>query len=1103
MQALVDSGAQGCYVSAHAVKKAGLSRLRKQEPYPLHVATGELMPKGHKITHEVKRVTLSIQEHEEKIDLDVFGPAIHDVILGLPWLREHNPRIDWKSKVFEFECCGLGATASQPTHQRSLMVDESNIAIQCNSAERKADSTGSSQDRKPNSADTDKRPTDHEARGKEQSATPEIPEPYKKFEHLFQEVVDEQALPKHQPWDHEIVLQEGKTPTFGPIYQLSDRELMVLREYIDKSLAKGYIRPSKSPAGYPIMFVPKKDGTDRLCVDYRQLNDITVKNRYPLPNIKELRDRLSRAKIFTALDLRDGYHLIRIKEGEEWKTAFRTRYGHYEYTVMPFGLTNAPATFQELINNVLRPYLDITVIAYLDDILIYSENEEQHTGHVLEVLQALDEYSLRLKLKKCEFHKTKVNFLGYVVGTHGVQMSEEKIEVIKNWPTPTTVTEIQSFLGFVNFNREFIKDYSKIAIPMTRLTRKDTPWNWDNKADNAFRTLKKACIKPPCFRIFVSGVPLKFETDASDLALGGCASIYIDGKWHPIAYYSRKFSGPEERYDVHDKELLAIVACLQHWRVYAESCSELTIYTDHKNLTHFTTTKVLNRRQTRWAELLGQYKFKIVYTPGRENGRADALSRRPDIAGTKEVINTAILQQNNDGTLGPSRAMNGILKIRNDLPEDQQEKIIRQHHDDPVHGHPGITRTMELIKRNYEFSKMKEKVTTFIAKCEHCQKNKHSTHAPYGEMQAQELPDTPWTDISMDFVTGLPTSKDPTTNVAYDAILVVVDRFTKYAEYIPFRKDYNAVQLANVIHDRIIRHHGIPKSITSDRDKLFTSNFWTTLLAAIGTKRKLSTAYHPETDGQTERTNRTMKTYLRIYANDRQNNWVQLLPMAQMAYNNKTSESTGQTPFYANHGRHPNLFTRTLPSIKTEAATATAEELKKTHEELRESLEKAQRQSISYVNQKRKMAPQLKKGDRVYLLTKNLRTTRPSKGLDNIYVGPFLIKAQNGPVTYTLDLPPDAKIHPRFHVKLLKPADPETPLQKTFHYEPEEDNEFDVERILAHRTTRHGTEYLIKWLGYPDSENTWEPKTNLTNCRRKLAQYHQQPQRSRDHPPRK
>jgi len=1088
MKALLDSGAQSNYISSRAVWLAGLRPTRKKDPYPLRVANGEPMPEESEITHEVTAVPLQIQRHHEELTLDAFGMATHDVILGLPWLRKHNPDIDWKNRRLSLERCGCGTTTSKPTQRTLQLVDEKEI--------NNISSHKTRQDRAVDSTDAEC-PTGHEVRVKEtESAPPDIPDEYKGYIELFRDDKTATALPKHKPWDHEIVLQEGKEPTFGPLYGLSEKELGVLREYIDENLKKGFIRPSESPAGFPILFVPKKDGKLRPCIDYRKLNDITIKNRYPLPNISELQDRLAGAQHFTALDLRGAYNLIRMKEGEEWKTAFRTRYGHYEYLVMPFGLTNAPATCQALINNVLRAHLDIFVVAYLDDILVYSRTMPEHIQHVKTVLKCLGQADLRLKPEKCEFHKDEVEFLGFVVGRHGVKMSATKTQVVKDWPTPTTVKGIQEFLGFVNFNRRFIKDYSLKALPLTKLTRKDTPFKWEQAQEDAFQSLKQACVEPPTMITFESNKPLRIETDASDLALGACATQERDGLWHPIAYYSRKFSGPEERYDVHDKELLAIVSALEHWRIYAESCSDLTIYTDHKNLVHFTTTKTLNRRQVRWSEMLGQYKFRILYTPGKDNGRADALSRRNDLAGSKTINQHAILGINHDGSLGPSQQLNNMMRVQTEqripsqVPVELENEIISRHHDDPLHGHPGITRTMELIKRHYEFSHMKDKVTKYIKNCVDCQQNKHSTHAKYGEMQAMEPPTAPWTNITMDFVTQLPISKDPVTGYAYDSIFVVVDRFTKAAEMIPFRHSYTAEQLARVFLDRIIRHHGIPESIISDRDKLFTSNYWTTLLAAIGTKKKLSTAYHPQTDGQTERTNQTMETYLRIYSNQQQDNWVSLLPMAQIAYNNKLSEATGTTPFFANHGRHPNLFTRSLDTnIQTESAISSVARLKEVHQKSLENITKAQSRAISYVNQKRKTAPQLKEGDKVYLLTKNLRTRRPTKKLDHVKVGPFFISKQISPVNYRLTLPKDAKIHPVFHISLLEPADPRTPVQKDFHYQVEEETEWEVEKIIQHRKTRQGDEYLVKWLGYPDSENTWEPITHLTNCRQLLQQY--------------
>lgn len=496
------------------------------------------MPGDAAVTHEVRNEPLRIQNHQEQIDLDVLSTATHDVILGLPWLRKHNPRINWKDHQLSFDGCGCSTTTIPPTQRTPQLVDEKEISNISSTHKTR-------QDRAVDRADAG-RPPGHKATVKEKtSAPPAIPDIYRQYARMFEEELTAKALPKHKPWDCEIKLQEGKEPPFGPIYGLSEKELEVLREYIQENLKKGFIRPSESPAGFPILFVPKKDGKLRPCIDYRKLNDITIKNRYPLPNISELQDRLQGAQYFTALDLRGAYNLIRMKEGEEWKTAFRTRYGHYEYTVMPFGLTNAPATCQALINNVLRAHLDRTVVAYLDDILVYSRTLEEHKIHVKEVLECLRQADLQLKPEKCEWHKEEVEFLGFTVGRHGVKMSETKVQVVKDWPTPKTVKNIQEFLGFVNFNRRFIKDYSLKALPLTKLTRKDTPFKWEKEQEDAFQALKHACVEPPTMITFESGKPLRIETDASDLALGACATQERDGLWHPIAYYSRKFSGPE------------------------------------------------------------------------------------------------------------------------------------------------------------------------------------------------------------------------------------------------------------------------------------------------------------------------------------------------------------------------------------------------------------------------------------------------------------------------------------------------------------------------------------------------------------------------------
>jgi hypothetical protein len=318
-----------------------------------------------------------------------------------------------------------------------------------------------------------------------------IPIPYHKYRRIFLPETAEK-LAQRRTFDHAIDLVPGATPPWGPIYPMSAHQLKNLKEYIRTMLEQGKIQDSNSPAGAPILYVPKPDGKMRLCVDYRQLNKLTIANKYPLPLMSELRDRVAGAQIFTKLDLKDGYHLLRIREGDEWKTAFRTRYGLYEYKVMPFGLVNAPATFQYMMNEILREFLDDGVVVYLDDILIYSKSEEDHVKMVTKVLARLEEYDLAVSTAKSIFHVKEVEFLGYMVAVDGVTMSERKVENIRTWKAPRSVKEVQIFIGFANFYRRFIKDFSKICKPITETLKGDPrKFSWGPEQNEAFEELKR------------------------------------------------------------------------------------------------------------------------------------------------------------------------------------------------------------------------------------------------------------------------------------------------------------------------------------------------------------------------------------------------------------------------------------------------------------------------------------------------------------------------------------------------------------------------------------------------------------------------------------
>ena len=470
-----------------------------------------------------------------------------------------------------------------------------------------------------------------------------VPEEFVEFQDQFSKELAK-GLATHKDCDHAIDI-ENNEPPYGPLYNLSNTELVTLRDYLDDALAKGWIRHSVSPAGAPVMFVPKKDGSLRLCVDYRGLNKITRKNRHPLPLITQVLDQLSGSAYFTKLDLKDAYHRIRIREGDEWKTAFRTRYGHFEYMVMPFGLANAPATFQAYINKALAGIVDVSCVVYLDDILIFSKDRTTHVNHVKEVLRRLRKFDLYANLKKCEFFVQKVEYLGFIVSVDGIEMDSRRVDTIRDWPELKSFKDIQIFLGFANFYRRFIHRYSQITIPLTDMLRgmqadvKKGPFIPTDDATAAFRRLKDAFQSAPILVHFDPELLIRLETDASDFGVAGIISqLQSNNQWHPVAFYSRKMIPAERNYETHDQELLAIVMCFKHWRHYLEgSLHPIEILTDHNNLKGFMNVQVLSGRQARWAMKIAAFDFVIKHRAGNLNP-ADAPSRRPDY----QSINTEV-----------------------------------------------------------------------------------------------------------------------------------------------------------------------------------------------------------------------------------------------------------------------------------------------------------------------------------------------------------------------------------------------------------------------------------------------------------------------------
>src|ERR1700712_2552103 len=584
---------------------------------------------------EVAAVVLDISGYKRRAFLYVVPSlAGRDVLLGLPWLQQNKIKIDAAQGCLQI---GSREVVVRPLSEKGRSIDCAQISA---SAFSTLVRTSGRKGRKEvevfsaSMADIEKALSKREKKATDPRT--KLPEHYHEFLDVFDYKEAEKLPPlRGRGVDHAIELEtkEGKEAEvpWGPLYNMSRDELLVLRKTLTDLLDKGFIRVSNSPAAAPVLFVKKPGGGLRFCVDYRGLNKITKKDRYPLPLIYETLRNISKARWFTKLDVIAAFHKIRIAEGDEWKTAFRTRYVLFEWLVTPFGLANAPSTFQKYINWALRDYLDEFCSAYIDDILIYTNgSRHEHREHVKKVLQRMREAGLQLDISKCKFEVQQVKYLGFIIEAgKGIRMDPEKVAAIKEWEAPKTVKGVQGFLGFANFYRRFIQNFSELTLPLHATTTKEKAFRWTPEADTAFEKLKEMFTTAPMLAQFDHDRETILETDSSGWSTGGTLyQVDDDGLLLPCAFFSKKNNPAECNYPIYDKEMLAIIKCLKEWDAELRSVREFQIRTDHKNLEYFMTTQKLSERQMRWSLVLSRYNFTISYIPGDMNARADALSRR-------------------------------------------------------------------------------------------------------------------------------------------------------------------------------------------------------------------------------------------------------------------------------------------------------------------------------------------------------------------------------------------------------------------------------------------------------------------------------------------
>ncbi|UYV84832.1 K02A2.6-like, partial [Cordylochernes scorpioides] len=846
-------------------------------------------------------------------------------------------------------------------------------------------------------------------------------------------------------------------PTKQRPYRVAPRERQIIQDEVNKMEKLDIIQPSESPWASPVVLIRKKDGSWRFCVDYRRLNKITKKDVYPLPRIDDTLDCLRGARFYSSMDLQSGYWQIDVEESDREKTAFITPDGLYEFKVMPFGLCNAPATFERMIDNLLKGLKWTICLCYLDDIIVFSDGFEEHLR--------------RLQL----------------VSENGIRPDQEKIRAVRDFATPRSLKEVRSFLGLSSYYRRFIPNYAHVAQPLNDLLKKDSAFNWNQEEQNAFEALKSALISEPALGHFDYSSPTEIHTDASNYGIGAVLVQIQKGKERAIAYASRTLNKAEKNYSTTERECLAIIWAINKFRPYVFG-QPFTIVTDHHSLCWLTNLKDPCGRLARWALRLQEFDVTVVYKSGRKHQDADCLSRSPleysedmeeDIPSIVTLQNFSEEQMNDQAIRKiadklQSSPNNSFVKIDNTLyrknydpmgkpwllvvPRHLRQELLKNFHDSPTAGHLGFTKTYDRIRKKYYWPGMYRTVRRYVAHCSDCQRRKHQPQLPSGHLQPIPVPEVAFEKVGMDLLGRFPTSEGGNR-----WIIVCTDYLTKYAitKALPTSE---SMEVAKFFIEDVILKHGAPRELITDRGRNFTSSMISDLNNQCRITHRKTTAYHPQTNGLTERLNKTIADMLSMYVDVNHKDWDRILPFVTFAYNTAKQESTGFTPFFLVHGREAEtpldvLFPKLLPEdddfIQTLGARAEeARKLARIHSMRSQGSNKhrydAHHRNIIY-----------QPGDLVWIFIP-VRKVGYSEKLMRRYFGPYKVTRKISDVTYEVETFGNQqgrrKTKDLVHIGRMKPYLNPEDQEDQLEEDPEDDStNFQEEDIPTERTQQPQT----------------------------------------------